>query len=137
MSSFNKVGSSATSNASKVKKLASAINSLKSKTITVTTRYVTSGSPPRRAQFGMHETLMADTIIQAHAGERVDIGPGAGTGNVDVTHTVPVGSAGGGAGAGAGRGNREIVIPVTLMLDNKVLIRTVRRGLVEEVSGAM
>ena len=31
----------------------------------------------------------------------------------------------------------EIVIPVTLMLDNKVLIRTVRRGLVEEVSGTM
>ena len=40
-------------------------------------------------------------------------------------------------GGGGGGGSREIVIPITLMLDNKVLVRTVRRGLTEDVSGTM
>jgi methyl-accepting chemotaxis protein len=45
VSSFNRVGSAASSAASQVKSLASAINSLKDKTVTVTTRYVTTGKP--------------------------------------------------------------------------------------------
>ncbi len=95
----------------------------------ITYRYRTVGSRP--AQFGMHETLGSDTMIAAHKGERVDITPG-GTGGGGSTQTV--GSGGGGSSV---RAIGEVVIPVTLMLDNKTLIRTVRRGLVEEVSGAM
>ena len=118
---------------SQIAKVKSALNSLKNITRTITYRYRTVGSPPRGAQSGMHERLEEDTLIQAHKGERVDINPtgGAAIEKPGPTHTIY--SQNGGRHGGGG----EIVIPVTLMLDNKVLIRTVRRGLVEEVSGAM
>ena len=118
---------------SQITKVKSALNSLKNITRTITYRYKTVGSPPRGAQSGMHERLGEDTLIAAHKGERVDINPSGGPAieKPGPTHTIY------GGGGGRGRGGGEIVIPVTLMLDNKVLIRTVRRGLVEEVSGAM
>ena len=82
----------------------------------------------------MHERLAEDTLISAHKGERVDINPTGGPAieKPGPTHTIYSYNGGGRRGGG-----NEIVIPVTLMLDNKVLIRTVRRGLVEEVSGTM
>jgi hypothetical protein len=75
----------------------------------------------------MHETLAADTVIQAHKGERVDIGPG----RADGSTTAIV------AGGSHGGGGTPYVIPVTLMLDNKVLARVTRRGMMEEASGMM
>ena len=91
---------------------------------TITYRYRTVGSRP--AQTGMHETLGEDTMIAAHAGERVDITPNTINTNEERVALVPGGSRGRGA---------EYVIPVTLMLDNKVLVRTVSRGLMEDVGG--
>jgi hypothetical protein len=118
---------------SQINRVKSALNSLKNITRTITYRYRTVGSPPRGAQTGMHERLAEDTLISAHKGEKVDISPygGPAVEKPGPTHTITTA-----VGGGRGGGN-EIVIPVTLMLDNKVLIRTVRRGLVEEVSGAM
>ena len=75
----------------------------------------------------MHETLGEDTMIAAHKGERVDISPNSINTTEDRIALVP---GGGGRGRGA-----EYVIPVTLMLDNKVLVRTVSRGLMEDVGG--
>jgi hypothetical protein len=135
VSSFNKVGSSATSNASKVRNLASAISRLKSKTITITTKYVTTGRPGGLQHGGAFiadtPTTIGGTKIGEHyKPELVTVTPLTNPNSLDKTITVNTpGSRGG--------GSREVVIPVTLMLDNKVLIRTVRRGLVEEVSGAM
>ena len=74
----------------------------------------------------MHENLSQDTMIAAHAGERVDITPNTINTNEERVALVPGGSRGRGA---------EYVIPVTLMLDNKVLVRTVSRGLMEDVGG--
>jgi hypothetical protein len=136
VSSFNKVGSSATSNASKVRNLASAISRLKSKTITITTRYVTSGRPRGGLQHGGAFIADSPTTIggmkmgEHYKPELVTVTPLTNPNSLDKTITVNTPRGGGG-------GSREVVIPVTLMLDNKVLIRTVRRGLVEEVSGAM
>ena len=93
---------------------------------TITYRYRTVGSRP--AQTGMHENLSQDTMIAAHAGERVDITPNTINTNEERIALVPGGSRGRGRGA-------EYVIPVTLMLDNKVLVRTVSRGLMEDVGG--
>ena len=68
---------------------------------TVTVHVKTVGSV-KTAQHGMHETLGQDTMIQAHAGERVDIGPQlpggkpqtwtavGGTGNVTVENHVHI-----------------------------------------------
>ena len=74
----------------------------------------------------MHETLGEDTMIAAHKGERVDISPNGINTTEERVALVP--------GTGRGRG-AEYVIPVTLMLDNKVLVRTVSRGLMEDVGG--
>ena len=135
VSSFNKVGSSATSNASKVRNLASAISRLKSKTITITTKYVTSGRPGGLQHGGAfianNPTTIGGTKVGEHyKPELVTVTPLTNPNNLDRTVTVNTPATRGG-------GSREVVIPVTLMLDNKVLIRTVRRGLVEEVSGTM
>ncbi len=56
-----------------VQALQSAINSLKSKSITI--HVGVSGPGLQFAQHGMHETLIKDTLIYAHKGEKVDIGP--------------------------------------------------------------
>ena len=87
-------------------------------------RYRTVGSRP--AQTGMHETLGEDTMIAAHKGERVDINPNGINTTEERVALVP---------GGARKGGAEYVIPVTLMLDNKVLVRTVSRGLMEDVGG--
>ena len=92
---------------------------------TITYRYRTVGSRP--AQTGMHETLGEDTMIAAHKGERVDISPNTIYTNEERVALVP--------GGGSRKGGAEYVIPVTLMLDNKVLVRTVSRGLMEDVGG--
>ena len=92
---------------------------------TITYRYRTVGSRP--AQTGMHETLGEDTMIAAHKGERVDISPNTIYTNEERVALVP--------GGGGRKGGAEYVIPVTLMLDNKVLVRTVSRGLMEDVGG--
>ena len=91
---------------------------------TITYRYRTVGSRP--AQTGMHETLGEDTMIAAHRGERVDITPNTINTNEERIALVP---------GGGGKRGAEYVIPVTLMLDNKVLVRTVSRGLMEDVGG--
>ena len=79
---------------------------------TITYRYRTVGSRP--AQTGMHETLGEDTMIAAHAGERVDITPNTINTNEERVALVP---------GGGGKRGAEYVIPVTLMLDNKVLVK--------------
>ena len=116
---------------SAISKVKSALSGLKNISRTITYTYKIVGRRP--AQFGMHERLAEDTVIAAHKGERVDISPTGGPAieQPGPTHTI-YSQSGGGRG-----GSREIVIPVTLMLDNKVLVRTVRRGLTEDVSGTM
>src|SRR4030095_7844044 len=70
---------------STISQVQSKLNGLKNISRTITYRYKTVGSPPRGAQSGMHETLAEDTLIQAHKGERVDIGAtGAGTKNYET-----------------------------------------------------
>jgi hypothetical protein len=100
------LSSSAKTAASSVKALASAINGLKDKTVTIRVNKVGGGLD--QAQHGMHTTLMEDTLIQAHKGERVDIGPGS------------KGSSGTGGGGGGGfSGN--IIIENNIM--NETIIR--------------
>ena len=91
---------------------------------TITYRYRTVGSRP--AQFGMHEMLGADTLIAAHKGERVDITPNATL--PGETHTI--------FGTTPSRG-RPITINVHGEINGRELIRFTKRGLLEEVSGAM
>ena len=57
-----------------------------------------------------------DTISATHKGERVDISPNTIYTNEERVALVP--------GGAAEKGGTEYVIPVTLMLDNKVLVRT-------------
>ena len=65
----------------------------------------------------MHETLAQDTLIQAHAGERVDIGPGKGSER---------GSIGGGGGSG-GSGGGDIILNVNV-LDETFMRKIERRS---------
>ena len=83
---------------SNFKALASALNKIP-RNITITTHYKTTGTPPRKAQHGMHETLEEDTVILAHKGERVDIG----------AHTSNASASPGGGGAGGGGGTPVVV----------------------------
>jgi hypothetical protein len=85
--------------------------------ITRTVTINATGSGLKYAQHGMHETLASDTMIMAHKGERVDIGP----------H-----SASGGGGGGGGSGG-HIVVNLTNIISDKEIIRTYRRELGKEM----
>jgi hypothetical protein len=115
---FNTVANYANGATTAVKKLQSAINALKDKTVTVTYKRV--GSQIQQAQHGMHATLGADTLIQAHKGERVDIGPESG----GRTRS---------RGAGGAGGAGEIVINLTNVNFDRETTRTFRREMGKEL----
>lgn len=71
-STMSSVASSMKKAESAVDSLNDAIQSLKSKTVTVTVKTSGGGSSSGK-QHGMHETLNQDQLILAHRGERVDI----------------------------------------------------------------
>lgn len=105
-----------------VKAIQSAINNIKGKTVNINVS--ASGSGLRFAQKGMHETLAQDTLIQAHKGERVDIGHG-GAGEVNPSFR---GSSGGG---GTGGGNDTFWF--NLHFGDKEIVKKVKRELGRQV----
>lgn len=72
-----------------------------------------SGAGAKFAAHGMHETLAQDTLIQAHKGERVDIGPNNGRNGSSM------GGSGGSGGGGFGGGDITII--------NNILDETIMR----------
>jgi hypothetical protein len=98
---------------------------------TITYRYRTVGSRP--AHSGMHETLKEDTLIAAHKGERVDIGPDTGHTAVvsnERTHSARIGSE---------SSNRSVILNATFIsqLDGREVARNQRRYAFDNMSGAM
>jgi len=96
------------------------LQKIKDKTVTVTVKQ--SGSGLRTAQHGMHEMLAQDTLIQAHKGERVDIGSGSGE-----TRPSPPSSGGGG-----GHGGNDTFL-FNLHFGDKEIVRKVKRELGRQV----
>jgi predicted nucleic acid-binding Zn-ribbon protein len=84
------------------------LNKIKDKTVTVTIKTVGKAS----AQGGMHETLSEDTLIQAHRGERVDIGRGG----------AGIRSAASNGGSGSG----DIIIESHTHIMNEDIVRRMR-----------
>lgn len=72
-----------------------------------------SGPGAKLAAHGMHENLLKDTLIMAHAGERVDIGPGS----KDTAASV---FRGGGGGSGSGGD----IINITFRIDGNDIVNT-------------
>jgi len=93
------------------KSAASGVNSAlaKIKDVNVTVHVGASGPGLQFAQKGMHETLGKDTLIMAHKGERVDIGPGSGS------H----GSSGSGGGSSGGN-----ILNATFIIQGNEIINT-------------
>lgn len=96
--------------------LIKSIGNLHSKTITIKANV---SGPVRLAQSGMHETLASDTMILAHAGERVDIGHGGGSGG------------GSGGSSTGGNANGMIVVNLTNVNSDRETTRVFRRKLGE------
>ena len=102
--------------------IAKRITSLPTGDVTVKVHYDTSGKPPGiKAQHGFHGTLIEDTTILAHKGERVDIGRANSSGE-----TRPSSSGGGGSGFGAG-GNLTVNNVIDLGGDR--IVRSFKRRL--------
>ena len=86
---------------------------------TVTVRVNATGPGLRFAQHGMHETLMQDAVIKAHAGERVDIGPTKGGGQ---SHSWSGGSGGSGGGG-------DIIVNNVIDMGNDRFVRSFKAKL--------
>jgi len=95
------------------KSLASAIKSIPTN---VNIHVGASGPGLQFAQHGMHETIAKDTLIYAHKGERVDIGPGS-------TH-------GGGGATGGGSGTTVINLRISGndIINERTLSKRIREG---------
>ncbi len=91
------------------------MDSIKSKSVSINVN--ATGSGLRFAQKGMHETLGMDTLIQAHKGERVDIGGGG--------ETRSSGSSRGGGTGGGG----DLTINNVIDIGSERIVRTVKRRL--------
>lgn len=88
-------------------------------------RYRVLGSRP--AQTGIHENLAQNTMIAAHKGERVDIGPGTISTTENRTAIIPA----------SGENARPINIMVRGDVNGKELIRFVKFNLMEGTGGVM
>jgi hypothetical protein len=82
----------------------------------VKTTWELAMTPTREAQHGFHGTIAEDTLFQAHAGERVDIGRPGGGGN---------------GGGGNGGGNIYATINVSGAADPEATARKVRDELLK------
>lgn len=134
-SSFSKVRSSADAATKSVKQLQAAINSLRDKTVTITTRYRTvgtrsvqhGGSWIASGQHGFSALVNQPTTFkgvrmgEGFRPELVTVQPlTRGTGN----HGGPTVSSSVGGGGGP---QRDIIVPITVVLDSRVIQRFVEK----------